>query len=1063
MDRFVELAGGPGQARIAVIPTASGNPERTGEHLVAEMRERGAAESFVVAPAGREAADAALARRLDDVTGVWLAGGVQSRITDVLKGTPVEQRLHALYSDGAVLGGTSAGAAIMSPLMITGDERRPGGHRPRDEPWITIDRDNVVTEPGLGFLDASIVDQHFLRRKRHNRLLSLVLENPGDVGVGIDESTAVHVRPDGRWEVLGESVAVIYDAREAEVTRAGAGALGAAGVRLHVLPAEGVYDPGTGAARLPPPSDDARDRAVHPLTGTGSFTFSSTAATRDRPVTVWYHRPDELEPGSPVLFVMHGILRNGEDYRDQWVELADSHGFLLVVPEFSAKHWPGSRGYNLGNMRDEEGRPLPEEQWAFTVVEDLFDEVRRRFAVERETYTIYGHSAGAQFVHRFLLFAADARFDAAIPANAGWYTMPTSEADYPYGLRTESGSELVSPGRVREALERPVVILLGEQDTDPEDRYLRRNPQADAQGLHRFERGHTFLDTARRRAQELGADFNWRIVTAPEVGHSNTLMAPAAVRALEWNYDLLIEGGTVLDGTGAPGRVADVAIRGDRVVRVAAGLRPRGARVIDATGLHVAPGFVDVHAHLDPIYRLPDAQSHVRQGVTTALGGPDGRSPWPIGAHLDSLETLGIGLNVAYTVGHNTVRQEVLGLADRPATPDELERMRGMVALAMGEGAWGISTGLKYLPGAFANVDEVVALSRVAADSGGFYTSHLRDEALELMSSVEETIEIGRRAGLPVVLSHHKVVGKPMWGRSDESLERVDRARAEGVDVRIDQYPYTATHTGISILVPEWSRAGGQDAFIERLDDPVLRDSIYRGVVSNIRLDRGGDDLRRVQFSRVEWDGSLEGRTLHDWAMREGLESTAEAGAELVIEAVRRGGARAIFHALDEDDVRRIMHHPQTMVASDGRLVRPGDGHPHPRWYGTFPRVLGHYVREQGVLDWPEAIHKMTALPASLLRLADRGTLAEGSFADVVVYDPERVTDRSTFQEPHAYPAGIDWVIVNGIVAVAAGEFRDVRAGRVLRRTEDGAGRDARYRSLSASRHVEGAIPIEPR
>lgn len=279
-----------------------------------------------------------------------------------------------------------------------------------------------------------------------------------------------------------------------------------------------------------------------------------------------------------------------------------------------------------------------------------------------------------------------------------------------------------------------------------------------------------------------------------------------------------------------------------------------------------------------------------------------------------------------------------------------------------------------------------------------------------------------------------------MWGRSRESLERVDRARAEGIDVRIDQYPYTATYTGISILVPEWSRAGGNDAFLERLEDPVLRDSIFHGVVRNIRLDRGGDDLRRVQFARVSWDRDLEGLTLHDWAVREDMDTTAEAGAALVLEAMRRGGAGAIFHALDEDDVLRIMRHPQTMIASDGRLVRPGEGHPHPRWYGTFPRVLGEYVREQGVLDWPEAVHKMTGLPASLLRLTDRGTLREGSFADVVVYDPARVRDRSTFQTPHAYPEGLEWVVVNGTVAVAEGEFRDVRSGRVLRRSVDGNG-----------------------
>jgi N-acyl-D-amino-acid deacylase len=517
--------------------------------------------------------------------------------------------------------------------------------------------------------------------------------------------------------------------------------------------------------------------------------------------------------------------------------------------------------------------------------------------------------------------------------------------------------------------------------------------------------------------------------------------APPADRPQPEAYDLLITGGTVLDGTGAEGFRADVAVRDDRIVRISRDPLPHegAARVIDAAGMHVVPGFIDVHAHLDPILRLPDSESHVRQGVTTALGGPDGRSPWPIAEQLDTLEALGIGMNVAYTVGHNTIRQAVMGLDDRLATPAELEEMRGMMARAMEEGAFGISTGLKYLPGAFADLDEVVALSRVVADAGGFYTSHLREEGLGLIEAVEETIEIGRQAGLPVVISHHKVVGRPMWGKSRETLAMVDSARALGIDVRIDQYPYTATHTGISILVPEWSRAGGDDAFLERLEDPVLYDSIFDGIVFNIRMDRGGDDLRRVQFSGVSWDRTLEGGTLYDWAVREGMDPTPETGAELVIEAMRRGGARAIFHALEEEDVRRIMQHPQTMIASDGRLVRPGDGHPHPRWYGTFPRVLGHYTREEGVLDWPEAVHKMTGLPANLLGLADRGTIREGAFADLVIYDPDRVIDRATFEDPHNYPEGIDWVIVNGVVTVDGGEFRDLRPGRVLRHGRDRA------------------------
>ena len=432
---------------------------------------------------------------------------------------------------------------------------------------------------------------------------------------------------------------------------------------------------------------------------------------------------------------------------------------------------------------------------------------------------------------------------------------------------------------------------------------------------------------------------------------------------------------------------------------------------------------------------MPEAESAVRQGVTTAVGGPDGGSPWPIGAYLADRERQRIGINVAFLVGHNTIRREVMGMARRDPTPAELERMRAMVARAMGEGAWGLSTGLKYLPGGWSKTDEVVALARAAADSGGIYTSHLREEGLGLIESVAEAIEIGRRARIPVVLTHHKAVGTPMWGKSTVTLAMVDSARRSGVDVMIDQYPYTATHTGIAVLIPEWAFAGGDTAFRRRTRDPALRDSIRKGIVFNILNDRGGGDLRRIQFSRVAWRPELEGKTLHDWAGARGLRPTPESGADLVIEAELAGGAGAIYHVLDEGDVRRIMRHPQTMIASDGRLSRPGDGHPHPRAYGTFPRVLGRYVREAGVLGLEQAVHKMTGMPAARLGLRDRGVLRSGAFADVVVFDPARVADRATFEAPHQYPAGIELVLVNGAVVVDGGGFRDARAGRVLRRS----------------------------
>ncbi len=513
-----------------------------------------------------------------------------------------------------------------------------------------------------------------------------------------------------------------------------------------------------------------------------------------------------------------------------------------------------------------------------------------------------------------------------------------------------------------------------------------------------------------------------------------TTPAPPAERAPE--FDLVITGAALIDGTGGPRYRADVAIAGDRIALVSRQpvTATRARRTIDATGLIVAPGFIDLHAHLDPLLRMPDAESHVRQGVTTAVGGPDGGGPWPFAAHLDSAQSLGVGMNVAFLAGHNTIRREVMELDNRAPTPAELERMRGMVAQAMHEGAFGLSTGLRYLPGTFSNTDEVVALTKVAADSGGIYTSHLREEGLGVFEGVGEAIEIGRRTGITVVLTHHKVIGKPMWGQSVRTLAMVDSARKAGVDVRIDQYPYTATSTGIAVLVPTWALAGGDSAFERRLADPALRDSIVRGIVELLLTDRGGGDLARVQFARVSWQPSLEGRTLHDWALERGLPSTPQAGAELVIEAERKGGASAIYHVLDEGDVERIMRHPQTMIASDGRLSRPGQGNPHPRGYGTFPRVLGRYVRERNVLTLEQAIHKMTGMPAATLRLADRGRIVAGAYADITIFSADSIADRGTFADPHQYPAGIPYVIVNGTLAVDGGRFTGARAGRVLRR-----------------------------
>lgn len=503
------------------------------------------------------------------------------------------------------------------------------------------------------------------------------------------------------------------------------------------------------------------------------------------------------------------------------------------------------------------------------------------------------------------------------------------------------------------------------------------------------------------------------------------------------DWSLLITNGSVVDGTGAPRFAADIAISGDRIVLVSRTPLDarRAARVIDARGHIVAPGFIDLHAHLEPLLQMPDARSAVTQGVTLSLGGPDGSGPFPLTAYLDSAARAGLGMNVAYLVGHNTVRRLVMGTENRTPTTEELDRMRALVRQGMREGAFGLSTGLRYVPGYYSNTDEVIALSREAADFGGIYTSHLREEGLGLLEGVGEAIRIAREARIPVVLTHHKAVGQPMWGKSVVTLAMVDSARAAGLDVMIDQYPYTASQTSLSVLIPPWALAGGAQAFRARIADPALRDSIERGVVELLLTDRGGGDTRRVQFGSVDWDRTLEGNTLFDWAERRHVGPSMEAAAKLVIEGQLNGGAGMVYHIIDEGDVRRILQHPQTMVASDGRLTRPGQGVPHPRSYGTFPRVLGHYVREQSVLTLEQAVHKMTGMPAARLGLTgERGCVRVGCRADVAVFDAATVGSPATFTEPHQYATGIPFVIVNGVVVVDAGVFTDARPGRALRR-----------------------------
>jgi len=499
-------------------------------------------------------------------------------------------------------------------------------------------------------------------------------------------------------------------------------------------------------------------------------------------------------------------------------------------------------------------------------------------------------------------------------------------------------------------------------------------------------------------------------------------------------YDLVIRNGRVVDGTGSPWYRADLAIRGDTIARIAPRIESPATRAVDAAGTVVAPGFIDLHTHARRgIFDVPTADNYVRQGVTTLVEGPDGSSPIPLRPFLDRVAAARITPNFAMFIGQGSVRDQIIGSVDRKATPAELEKMRALVQQGMDDGAFGLSSGLFYVPGTFTPTAEVVELAKVAGRMGGIYISHMRDEASRVLDSVRETIEIGEKGGLPTQVTHHKIIGKANWGKSVETLRLVDEARARGVDATIDQYPYTASSTGIgSALLPAWALEGGRQSTLKRMQTPSARSEIRAEIIRLIREERGGGDPQNVQLARCEWDKSLAGKRLGDVTKARGLDPTVENAADTVLWIVEQGGCQGIFHAINEDDLQRILRHPATMIGSDGEVPIFGQASPHPRSYGTFVRVLGRYVRDLHVITLEDAVRKMSSYPAQRIGLADRGVLREGMKADLVVFDPNTIRDRATFEQPHQYAEGVSLVVVNGQVAFENGKMTPARPGRVL-------------------------------
>ena len=498
---------------------------------------------------------------------------------------------------------------------------------------------------------------------------------------------------------------------------------------------------------------------------------------------------------------------------------------------------------------------------------------------------------------------------------------------------------------------------------------------------------------------------------------------------------LVIRGARIVDGSGSPWYLADVAVTGDTITAIGRGLPRRGAREIDARGRVLAPGFIDLHTHARRgIFQVPTAENYVRQGVTTLFEGPDGDSPIPLGPFLDKVAATRVSVNFGALVGQGAVRGTVIGDVNRTPTARELDQMREIVRAAMREGAFGLSTGLFYVPGTFSPTAEVVELAKVAGTMGGIHVSHMRDEASKVVESVRETIAIGELGGLPTQVTHHKIIGKSNWGKSVETLRLVDEARARGVDATIDQYPYTASSTSVqAALLPAWALEGGRPSVMKRLQDPATRARIKAVVVDLIENERGGGDPQNVQLARCAWDPSLDGKRLGDVTTARGLTPTIDHAADTALWLVEQGGCSGIFHAIAEEDLVRILQHPATMIASDGEVPIFGQASPHPRSYGTFVRVLSRYVRDQRVLTLEDAVRKMSSFPAQRAGLADRGLVRPGMKADLVLFDPARVADRATFEQPHQYAEGVSLVIVNGQAVFEDGRMTPARPGHVLR------------------------------
>lgn len=514
------------------------------------------------------------------------------------------------------------------------------------------------------------------------------------------------------------------------------------------------------------------------------------------------------------------------------------------------------------------------------------------------------------------------------------------------------------------------------------------------------------------------------------------LFFATTLSAFAADYDLLIRNARIADGTGSPLVSGSVAILGGRIAAVGE-VTGSATTEIDARGLVVAPGFIDVHTHSEKIPSLPVAENFLRMGVTSIVTGNCGGSRIDIAKFFAELKAARVGINVATLIGHNSVRMQAMGGSSiRAPSPAEMETMKTLVGQAMKDGAVGMSTGLTYVPGSFSKTVEIIELAKVVATYDGIYASHIRYETQRIFTALDELTRIAREAGVRTELSHIKLSGPSAWGRATEVLAYLDKARADGLRITHDQYAYIASSTGLRQLLPDKDLEGTHADFVARLDDPARKAQIISGT-KEILARSGRTDFTYAVIARFSPDPSLNGLTIPMAAKRVRGSDSVDEQIELLLDIERRGGGSGVFHGINEPDLQIFLRHPLTMIASDGGPQRLGEDVPHPRSYGNNARVLRRYVKELKILDLVDAIRRMTSLPAQTFGLKDRGVIKTGAWADVVVFDPDAVNDPSDFNDPHHYAEGFTHVIVNGVPIITDGKLMETRSGRALMRNEE--------------------------